>query len=267
MGATKIPWCDRTWSPITGCTKISDGCKNCWAHAMHARFGEGPFKVTFHADRLDEPLRWRKPSRIFVCSMGDLFHEDVTTDDIETVFAVMALATRHVFILLTKRPERMLRFICGEAGTLNIYKKMQFPDWLPRGKAFPRRLDKWPPKNLWLGVSVENQATADERIPILLQTPAAVRFVSCEPLLGPVSFRDVPGFNKCGSAGVDLLRNFWCIVGCESGPSARPCEPSWVRSIIGQCKTAGIPLFVKQWRDPMNGKLVKMPRIDGKVFD
>ncbi len=243
MGYSKIEWLKnadgskgRVWNPITGCTRVSAGCDHCYAHAMHARFGKGPFTPTFHPERLDEPLHWRKPSRVFVCSMGDLFHEDVTDEQITDVFHVMVSAPQHVFMLLTKRPERMREWING---------------------AYTR---------IWLGVSVENQATADERIPILLQTPAAVRFVSCEPLLAPVDLQ-IPYGQGVGDLALESGKLHWVIVGVESGPGARLCDPSWVRSIIGQCKTAGIPLFVKQWRDPMNGKLVKMPRIDGKVFD
>jgi protein gp37 len=275
MGMTKIPWCDKTWNPITGCTKISAGCANCYAHAMHARFGKGPFVPTFHPDRLDEPLRWRKPSRVFVCSMGDLLHEDVPAEAIAGVFLRAFDCPQHTFIILTKRPHNMMT-------------------WCRKGN--------WNPlPNVWLGVSVENQQAADERVPILLQTPAAVRFVSMEPLIGPVS---IPRYALGVNAMCDCKRSFdqlgmpsiepdymihagcpqcgkpyskttginWIIVGAESGPGARPCDPSWVRSIIAQGTAAGVPLFVKQWRpeseqnERHRGTLVKMPAIDGKVY-
>ena len=235
----KIEWCDETWNPISGCTKVSAGCANCYAERMAKRFvrkgisGRNGRKikalhfrsVLLHPDSLDRPLRWKKPRRVFVCSMGDLFHEDVPDEFIKRVWSVMAEAQRHTFMVLTKRPERMLAHLAGE----------QRRGW---------KRD-WP--NIWLGVSAEDQRTADERIPLLLQTPAAVRFVSVEPMLGPVDFRKVPGFNLAGQAGVDLLRNFWVICGGESGPGARPMNPQWPRDLRDQCKAAGVPFLFKQW--------------------
>jgi protein gp37 len=167
MGQTKIEWTDKVWNPITGCSFISDGCRNCYARRMayrlKGRYGypeDDPFRVTFHLDRLKEPSHWRKRSRVFVCSMGDLFHEDVGTDDIQTVFDYMNNAGWHTFFLLTKRPNRMANVVSHIRANCG-FKWMDQP---------------W--EHIWLGVSVEDQKTADERIPILLQIPVAHRFVS-----------------------------------------------------------------------------------------
>ncbi len=175
---TKIPWATETWSPITGCTPVSPGCANCYAAKMakrlRGRFGypqDEPFRVTFHPDRLDQPLRWQKPRRIFVVSMGDLFHEDVSRDWLTKVFQTICYAEQHTFLALTKRPLWMIDFLHYAQGGL------------------PFQAPVWPLPNLWLGTSVENQATADERIPYLLRCPAAVRYVSYEPALGPVDIR------------------------------------------------------------------------------
>ena len=282
---TDIAWTDRTWNPVRGCTRVSPGCERCYAEGIAYRFsGPGkPFeglarKVNGHPQwtgvvrtvesALLEPLSWRpitepcepclgsgsdptgadhiacgwcrgkgtvtRGLRVFVNSMSDLFHEDVPDEFIDKVFAVMA-SSRHTFQILTKRPERMRAYIEG------------FVD--ARGNHASRRLGcelRWPLPNVWLGVSVENQKYADERIPLLLQTPAVVRFISAEPLLGPIRFADVPGFNKAGSAGVEMLRRFWVIVGGESGAKARPMDLAWARSIVQQCKAASVAVFVKQ---------------------
>jgi protein gp37 len=252
---SKIEWTDTTWNPVT---KVAD------------RFWKGRkfTDVQFHADRLDQPLRWRKPRRVFVNSMSDLFHYDVPDDFIDRVFAVMALAPQHTFQVLTKRPERMRRYmarqVVGQADGFTYGDRIAV---VACGvlRALPVRLanavarrtgllrPKWPPPNVWLGVSVEDQSAADERIPLLLQAPAAVRFLSCEPLLGPVDLRRVStgmclglpmadGSRWLGSKpGID-----WVIVGGESGPGARPCDVAWIRSIVEQCQVAGVPVFVKQ---------------------
>ena len=166
---TKIEWCEESWNPVTGCTKISTGCKNCYAEKMAKRLAgrfdypaDDPFKVTIHPNKLNQPLKWKKSRKIFVCSMGDLFHKDVPFDYIVEVLKIVDNGTRHTFLILTKRPERMREF---------------FNDY------FSGFCNSFGPtlRNLWLGVSVENQQTADERIPILLRIPAAVRFVSVEP--------------------------------------------------------------------------------------
>jgi len=223
MAETKIEWATHVWNPVTGCTKVSEGCRNCYAETMARRFPklypDGFGKVTLHNERLEQPLHWRKPARIFVSSMGDLFHEDVPIPYIEMVLDVMAQANWHTFLVLTKRPLRMQTAI----GTLILN-----PD---TGRPFP---------NVWLGVSVENQATADERIPNLFQTPAAKRFISAEPLLGPVDLKNAFAFSS-DSSSLD-----WVIVGGESGPKARPMHPDWARKVRDDCVAAGVAFFFKQ---------------------
>ena len=243
--STGIEWTDETWNPITGCTKVSLGCRHCYAERMAkrlaGRFGypEMPhhFDVTLHPDRLEQPLRWKKPRRVFVVSMGDLFHKDVPDKFIHQVFDIMAEAQQHTFQVLTKRPDRMKWFF-------EIHAR-----WPGREDLFP---------NVWLGVSVENQATVDERIPLLLQIPAAVWFVSCEPLLGAVDVspymphptRRSLDWDKIPGRGDGFTYPFtgldWVIVGGESGLGARPMDPQWVRDIHDQCLASGVPLFFKQ---------------------
>ncbi len=247
MTETKIEWADRVWNPVTGCTKVSEGCRNCYADRLARRLAgrcgypkDAPFRVTLHPEKLDDPLRWKKPARVFVNSMSDLFHKDVPFEFIDRVFAVMAEAHRHTFIVLTKRPERMLEYMSGDR-----YSARRVFD-LTSGLAGKFDCDLyWPLPNVWLGVSAENQASADERIPLLLQTPAAVRFVSCEPMLGPINL----------SPWVDPRLNVinrpqkldWLICGGESGPGARPMNPDWARSLRDQCQAAGVSFYFKQW--------------------
>lgn len=248
--STDIQWTDETWNPTTGCDKVSAGCDNCYALTMAARLKgmgsqkyqtdgdprtSGPgFGLAMHEDTLTAPLRWRKPRRVFVNSMSDLFHPRVTDEFIARVFETMALAELHTFQVLTKRAPRM-------ASLLNA-------PW------FADRIgpQHWPLPNVHLGVSVEDQQRADERIPRLLQTPAWVRFLSCEPLLGPVSllpFLD----HQCDSTGNGHAKQSeygprpdWVIVGGESGPGARRMQLSWARSLVEQCRAAGVAPFVKQ---------------------
>ena len=194
MGDTTIQWTDKTWNPVSGCTKVSAGCANCYAERLFPRAYGKDRKFTdvqFHPERLEQPLRWRKPRRVFVNSMSDLFHESLSTRDVDLVFSVMGLAHRHTFQVLTKRPDlmrnylthpdtrrRLLDFAVELASSIRgVELKIRFEDDGLEGVQFP---------NVWLGVSVEDQATANERIPLLLNTPAAVRWVSAEPLLGPV---------------------------------------------------------------------------------
>ncbi len=245
MATTKIEWADAVWNPVTGCTKVSAGCKNCYAERMakrlRGRFGypaDEPFRVTLHHDRLEEPLRWRRPRRVFVVSMGDLFHEDVPDEFIGEVWTTMMNASWHTFLLLTKRPARMEEWLreCRE-----LWQPYDAP-----GVALP---------NVWLGVSVEDQAAADERIPLLLRTPAAVRFVSFEPLLGRIElgrgigrahgpeYHDKYGPCTCYSD----QRLDWIIAGGESGPGARPMHADWVRGLRDQCIEAEVPFFFKGW--------------------
>ncbi len=231
MSASKIQWTDRVWNPVTGCTKVSQGCKNCYAerqalsHQQHpnpkvAHAYRNGFGVTLHLERLAMPLRWRKPCRVFVNSMSDLFHDDIPDGFICRVFAAMANSPLHTFQVLTKRPERMQRF-CNRVV---------------------------PTHNVWLGVSAEDQQTADQRIPLLLQTPAAMRFVSCEPLLGPVDLNSIGALIDKQRFKLTLGEYLdWVIAGGESGPGARPAHPDWFRSLRDQCADSHVPFFFKQW--------------------
>ena len=281
---SKIEWTDATWNPIRAmlpaagvwgyhCERISPGCQNCYAERMNGRmlpaWGTGLDYTVPNRDKaevfLDEkelrkPLSWRKPRRVFVESMSDLFGAWVPDEMIDRVFAEMGGARRHTFQVLTKRADRLLRY-------MQRFK----PDgngWVTPGGVdgpechCPLDANRWPLPNVWLGVSVEDQQRADERIPLLLQTPAAVRFLSVEPLLGPVDLprwlkgqcpqchgfddycADVALCETCG--GLNRIGIDWVIVGGESGPGARPCNVRWVRSIVRQCRDAGVPCFVKQ---------------------
>ena len=216
--STGIEWTDETWNPTTGCTKVSPGCANCYAEDVAKRFWKGrPFEdVRFHDDRLFQPLHWRKPRRVFVNSMSDLFHEDLKTYQISDIFDVMMRAPQHTFQVLTKRPNRMRTY-------MREHPAFQLP-------------------NVWLGVSVENQAMADERIPILLDTPAAVRFLSVEPLLDKV---DLTAYLK-GHGDFQRSPIDWVIVGGESGRRARPCNIGWIKRLVVQCDYYTVPCFVKQ---------------------
>ncbi len=229
-GKSEIEWTDLTWNPVTGCSKISQGCKFCYAERMakrlHAmgvdRYRDG-FKTTLHADLLEVPKRWRGRKRVFVNSMSDLFHRDVPTQFIRDVFRTIEEAPNHVFQVLTKRSGRLARL----ADTL---------EW---------------PSNLWMGVSVEHERTAG-RVDDLRVVPAAVRFLSCEPLIGPLD-------------GLELRDIDWVIVGGESGPGARPMREEWVQSILSQCESVDVPFFFKQWggvRKKTTGR-----RLNGTTYD
>ena len=321
LGATMaehstIEWTDATWSPITGCTLVSEGCRHCYAAGLAATrlkhhpsrvglarinaAGEAKFtgEVRFNEEWLDQPLRWRRPRRIFVCAHGDLFHESVPDEWIDKVFAVMALASQHTFQVLTKRPERMAAYFAETwqvparpatwVGDLEIPARQASTDdrwhqidfaidsitimnplfdhdrfWTSNGNligkiAWPR----CPLPNVWLGTSAEDQATADERIPHLLATPAAVRFLSAEPLLGDIQCSGLSNDGKrkwnylTGETGIMYQdgpdfeygpRLDWVIVGGESGRHARPMHPDWALSLRDQCVAAGVPFFFKQW--------------------
>jgi len=255
MGQTTgISWTDATWNPIRGCSRVSEGCRHCYAEQVAARFAgpgqpyEGLAKkvggearwtgeVRFIEEHLTDPLRWRKPRRIFVNSMSDLFHENLTDEQIDRVFAVMALAPRHTFQVLTKRPARMLTYMTGLADRGGSGRGFARLEASARGLGYTMRFNgmpllSWPISNVHLGVSVENQAAADERIPLLLQTPAAVRWISAEPLLGPIDL---------GGAALD-----WVVVGGESGSEHRPMNMAWLASIVARCRANGIPVWVKQ---------------------
>jgi protein gp37 len=255
---TKIEWVKNqdgtqgeTWNPVTGCTKVSPGCQNCYAEkiahrlqAMNVAGYENGFAVTLHPERINQPLRWTKPRRIFVVSMGDLFHEDIEFRFISTVWGIMMDCQQHTFMVLTKRPQKML----------------EFSAWFERTV---RKSIKQP--NIWLGVTTENQEEADRRIPLLLATPAAKRFVSIEPMLGPVDLGLCQECQADPTKCSEHNRLDWVILGGESGPNARPMHPDWARSVRDQCQAAWVPFFLKQMQ--VNGKLVKMPELDGKVWN
>jgi len=242
-----IGWTDATWNPVTGCSHVSEGCRHCYAETLSLRMGwsKKPWtaqnaveNVKLHADRLDQPFSWRKPRRVFVNSMSDLFHEQVHFEFIAAVFLTMVRCPRHTFQVLTKRPARMREFM----------RWMEDEDAAVGGNL--RDESAWPAPNVWLGVSCEDQRTADERIPILLNTPAAVRFISAEPLLGPI---DLSAWTGLGSPARGWGLH-WIIVGGESGPGFRDMDPAWAHQIVGLCNSAGIPVFVKQDSGPKPGK-------------
>lgn len=353
---TAIEWTDATWNPIRGCSRVSEGCRNCYAEPIAARFS-GPSqpydglskfvtpagsnkrearwtgRVAFAEHLLDQPLRWRAPRRIFVNSMSDLFHESVPDEWIDRIFAVMALCPQHTFQILTKRPARMRNYfsetwqvaaqpaqtnlgveIPAQQATIEdrwhqiesaidsltldnrLFNQDRF--WTSEGQLIGRIA--WPHEplpNVWLGVSVEDQVTADTRIPILLQTPAAKRFISAEPLLGLIDLVSVLALppprgtfftaaaklcsdSACRRPGRHYPREFncrwgkepmglpgldWVIVGGESGPGARPMHPDWAVTLRDQCAAAGTPFFFKQWGEWLPGSY--RLEEDGLYFD
>lgn len=275
---SRIEWTDATWNPITGCTLVDEGCRHCYAAHLITSWpaignhpsrkglarknaaGESKFtgEVRFNQQWLDQPLRWTKPRRIFVCAHGDLFHESVPDEWIDKVFAVMALAPQHTFQVLTKRPDRAAKYLTSDR---HLYIGEEMMNNRPRtydiskvAEAFgneeePNVMPKdWPLQNVWLGTSISDQSSADLRIPQLLACPAAIRFVSAEPLLGPVDARPyMPNelWNNLPSWKQPEID--WVIVGGESGPHARPMHPDWARSLRDQCVAAGVAFFMKQW--------------------
>lgn len=257
---TKIEWTDVVWNPTTGCDRVSPGCDHCYALTLAKRLKgmgsakyqndgdqrtSGPgFLATEHGDTLTEPLRWRKPRKVFVNSMSDLFHERVSDEFLAKVFAVMAATPQHTYQILTKRHARMRSLLSSDVFrrlAKDQYFEMQMAGLL-KGKGLPVVINAFPPKNVWLGVSVESQQWADIRIPALLDTPAAVRWLSCEPLLGSVDLDRSAADYLGGRSHVD-----WVVVGGESGPGARPMHPDWARSLRDQCVAAGVPFHFKQW--------------------
>ncbi len=314
---TKIEWTDATWNPIIGCSVVSPGCTNCYAMRLAgtrlahlpSRVGlthdtkAGPVwngKVRFNEQWLDQPLRWRKPRMVFVCAHGDLFHESIPDAWIDRVFAVMALAPQHVFQVLTKRPERMREYCTDPNTTHRIAKAM---DTITASASYLREEGhqwaveapiQWPLPNCWKGVSVEDQPRADERIPLLLDTPAAVRWISAEPMLGPIDLTSILSpeywgenadgwrfsalssgdeYHLMNDAGPNLhsdgpyrdCRLDWIVAGAESGPGARPCDLAWIRSLRDQCAAAGVPFFWKQHVE--NGRKISLPMLDGVTHD
>lgn len=289
---TKIEWCEETWNPIVGCSRISEGCRNCYAERMAYRlaamdregYNDGVVRGVGYIERpgrqprmhgewtgqtrlirhvLDKPFGWQKPRRIFVCSMGDIFHESVTPEMLLPVFETMAWAKQHTFLVLTKRPERI--------------KPMLYPDLSDVHTAEHSRLSRTMPlPNVWLGVTVENQPRADERIPVLMDLPAARRFVSVEPMLGPIrmgrsvkvngggvgscpcsppSFHDenwlsgyqgTSDYKGRGAGYCKGPRLDWVICGAETGPCRRQMLQSWADDLYAQCRQSGVPFFGKK---------------------
>jgi len=227
---SSIEWTNATWNPVTGCSKISVGCKNCYAERMairlqamgNKRYKNG-FSLTLHEDLLRKPIYWSKPRMIFVNSMSDLFHEDIPLEFINEVFKTISIADQHIFQILTKRSNRLVKLI----------NKLNWPE------------------NLWMGVSVENQSSIN-RIRDLSRVPARIRFISCEPLIGPIKY-------------LPLKYIDWVILGGESGPGARPMKAKWVEDILFQSREYEIPFFFKQWggvRKKSTGRL-----FNGKIYD
>jgi protein gp37 len=251
---SSIEWTEVTWNPVTGCDRVSEGCDRCYAQTLakrlkamgsrrYQRDGDprtsGPgFGVTLHPDLLNLPVRWRAPRTVFVNSMSDLFHDEVPDEFIAEVFCTMRSASLHTYQLLTKRPGRMASLLGRWRDSAELRQLVDLP-------------------NVWLGTSVENQRWAEIRVPKLTATPAAVHFLSCEPLLGPIDLRAL--------LGDDLQQLHWVIVGGESGPRCRPMDPAWARSLRDQCEDAGVPYFFKQWggRTPKAGGR----ELDGRTWD
>lgn len=309
---TTIEWTDSTWNPIVGCSKISEGCRNCYAinqahrnAAMAAKMPnpgrlayydgltekrgdriEWTGQVRFVPKALEVPIKTRKPTRWFVNSMSDLFHESVTDEQLDRIFAVMAMTPQHTYQVLTKRPERMLEYLtkpcgytdalmsCGIAyGRESLIRQATLPWWSPsddRGISFPL-------PNVWLGVTAENQKAADDRIPYLVQTPAAIRFLSCEPLLEALDLSTWVHPRQSMTVGFSLVESVkvgdriscvsgidWVITGAESGHGARPMNEDWVRGLRDQCVPAGVHFFYKQ--KLVGGHKVGLPELDGKVW-
>jgi protein gp37 len=280
-----IAWTDETWNPIRGCSRVSPGCENCYAERVAARFsGKGqPYeglaemhngkprwtrKARLVPEKLAEPLRWKRARRIFVNSTSDLFHETLSVEDIARIWAVMLLAPHHTYQVLTKRPHFMRATLTNPSFYQRVLRaaeplRARWPELTGIGISDPTN---FPAKWIWLGVSVEDQQRADERIPLLLNTPAAVRFISAEPLLGPVDLgalmtRSVPF--PPPTRGRRFVSLDWVIAGAESGPGARAMSEDWVRSLRDQCAEAGVSFFLKQFATA-TGKKISLPVLDGK---
>lgn len=272
---TGIEWTDATWNPVTGCSKVSSGCKHCYAEREWPRmtklvpsYAEREFTdVRTHGDRLDQPIRWAKRRMIFVNSMSDLFHSAVPDEFIDSVFGVMwaCLYGRneqdgHIFQVLTKRADRMRDYLSTDRREAWARAAVHHGGGIDPDGIYDQTLSfEGPHPRIWIGVSVEDQAAADERIPLLLDTPAAVRWISAEPLLGPVDLNRilVDSYRGLHASALheqhdDCYYNSnaqldWVVVGGESGPKARPIDPQWARDLRDQCAVAGVPFLFKQW--------------------
>lgn len=285
---TAIEWADATWNPVTGCSKVSPGCAHCYAERVSLRYrwtslpwtpANAGQNVVLHPERLVKPLRWRQPRRVFVNSMSDLFHEQVPDEFIDRVFAVMSATQRHTYQILTKRPERMRAYCADPLRRERVRAAVAVGvccAWPENAVLSGAGGEGWPLPNVWLGVSAENQRWADQRIPLLLRTPAAVRFVSAEPLLGPLDLvpyldptfaADDPRSRRPGSCALD-----WVIVGGESGgPLQRRLIRSsdrdlgWVRSIRDQCEAFDVAFLFKQWGGALPTSQGRV--LDGRTYD
>ncbi len=269
---TGIDYLDETWNPITGCSPVSEGCKHCWAKDQAERMKrmgckkyqhDDPFAVRFHPDELDKPLHWKKPRRVGVCFMGDLFHKDVSDWAIIKIYRAMRGADWHTYLTLTKRPRRMFEIL----------------NW-----AQERGLYAWPLPNVYNGITAENQDRLDERAPELLKIPGK-HWLSLEPLLGPMELVDGPPGAKrlflqrvaCFDMSPPTATSSpfgdakytgqsgacdWVVVGCESGANRRPCKLQWILDIVDQCKAAGVKCFVKQVPVPIRGRPLYLHNLD-----
>ncbi|WP_100904485.1 DUF5131 family protein [Nostoc flagelliforme] len=267
--STNIEWTDETWNIIVGCSRISSGCQQCYAAtaAKSPRLQQFPQyqavsiwdgTVQFVESQLIKPLHWKKPKNIFVCSMADLFHENVPFEWIDQVMAVIALCPQHTFQVLTKRPERALEYFSQQSLWVKWYEAAQNFLWDAIGEKFGELINlqqyfigqPFPLPNVWLGASTENQQMANKRIPILLQIPCSVRFLSCEPLLEDIDLRQGGAIQKLISDSYEweLVNEDiqWIVVGGESGPNSRPCHIEWLESIVQQCQQSNTKVFVKQ---------------------
>jgi len=287
MGRSKIEWTDKTWSVTTGCTWMSAGCDNCFAERMakrlqtmgHKKYEHG-FDVVEHMGLLEQPFHWRKPCRVFVSSMGDLFHADISDEFVAAVFGTMAANPHLTFQILTKRPLSMIKWFNW------LKSRMYSESSLAMGCI--KELEKivgssvivasdfdipipWPLPNVWLGVTGEDQREVDWRVPSLLKCPAVLHFISCEPMLGPIELQHERGWLEPFFETDPMLnktpRLNWVICGCESGPSRRYTRKEWVKSLRDQCVTAGTPFFLKQLGGVRpKDKIIKMPELGGSVW-
>lgn len=252
---SKIEWTMATWNPWYGCHKISQGCKNCYMFRDMPKYGKDANVVTRSKTCFYDPLKWSEPRTIFTCSWSDFFIEEADAWRDEA-FAIMALTPQHTYQVLTKRPERMLDYLTNHWPS-GIAEHLRRLGKVPADQGVSLSTKNGVLHNVWLGVSIEDQKTADERIPLLLQTPAETRWLSIEPLLGPVNLWRIPW----GGLPTDVLQGWevpqtgirWVVVGGESGPDARPMHPDWPRSIRDQCVAAGVPFFFKQWGEWYGG--------------